>query len=422
MRAITFLLFLSVALLSAKGQDTLTLDRCLDDAVRSAPRAADAAVIRENALLKQENIGTGWLPSLSLSGKATWQSDVVELSIENAPFPIEFPAIPHDQYSITLDIRQLIYDGGLTRKMKELEENSAGIELKQVDVDLFLLKDQVNQLFFSILLLQENRRNLALTMENLKEREKNLECAVKNGVSTENDLSVLRVEILRLLQAMNELDSRRNALLASLGILMGCDLSGDVFLDEPYPELAENMDIQRPELDLFLMQQQMLDASIALKKTERMPKLFAFGQAGYGRPGYNMLSSDFNPYYMAGLTFQWNIWDWKKNSRERQILEQKKQIVSHAEDQFRRQLSLLTSRELAAVEQYRKALDLDEHILDLQKKVSANAASQLENGTLSSSSYLIELNRETGARISASLHRIQMRQAMANILILNGNL
>jgi len=97
-------------------------------------------------------------------------------------------------------------------------------------------------------------------------------------------------------------------------------------------------------------------------------------------------------------------------------------MIGHAEESFIRQIDILTTQELHNVEQYRKALELDEHILSLQKEITVNAASQLENGIINSSAFLIEQNKESAARISTSLHRIRMKQAMANILIINGKL
>jgi len=420
MRRVYLFLMIQAVLATLNAQDTINLRICLENAKLNAPRYRDSELIRSGAELKQQNIGTSWLPSLNLNGKATWQSDVVEINFENAPIPLELPAIPKDQYSISLDVRQMIYDGGLTKKLREYELSSENVDLKQVEVDLFTLKDQVNQSYLGILLLQENRKNLELTLSNLKEREKVLESAVSNGLSSNNDLLTLRVEILKLLQALDEIDSRKSSLLATLNVLTGMDLSEDAVLEMPYFESGDSIVPERPELELFRLQQNLLDASIGLKMTERMPKLYAFGQAGYGRPGYNMLSSTFDTYYMAGIMLQWNIWDWKKNSRERQMLEQKQQMLTNAEEQFTRQLYILTQKEKKNIAQYRKAMDMDDHIVSLQQEVTANAASQLENGVLNSSSYLLELNRENAARISRSVHKIQLVQALSNIMIING--
>jgi len=415
-------IFLLSCLWTLSAQDTLTLEHCLIQARENAPRSADITLIKEGGELRRQNAGVNWLPSMTLNGKATWQSDVVELNFENTPFPIELPEIPHDQYGLALDVRQMLYDGGLTKKLKVLESANEQLDLQQVEVDLFRLKDQVSQLFFTLLILQENRENLQLTMENLKVQEKVLEGGLENGIFTRNDLSVMQVEILRLLQALTELDMKRDAILESLSILTGEQLSSSSVIKAPYLELNGEIQPERPEQLLFGMQKQMMDASLALKKTERLPKLFAFGQAGYGRPGYNMLSNEFSTYYMAGITFQWALWDWKKNNRELQLLEQKKEMIGHAEESFIRQINILTTQELHNVEQYRKALELDEHILSLQKEVTVNAASQLENGIINSSAFLIEQNKESAARISSSLHRIRMKQAMANILIINGKI
>jgi len=422
MNRFIIIFLLAVSGLSLQGQDTLRLGDCMEAARRNAPRYRDSELIRNSGELKMENAATNWLPSLNLNGKASWQSDVVELSIENAVIPIEFPTVPKDQYSVSLDVRQMIYDGGLTKKLKAYELSSMNVDLQQMEVDLFLFKDQVNQLFFSILLLQENRKNLELALANLKEQEKVVESAVKNGVSTANDRAVLQVEILKLLQSLDEIDTRRLSLFESLSILTGNPIDPEAIVELPYLEPGDTIVPERPELELFQLQQKLIDATVDMKKTERLPKVYAFGQAGYGRPGYNMLSSTFDTYYMAGIMLQWNIWDWKKNSRDQQVLEQRKQMLVNAEDQYTRQLQLLTMKEEKLVEQYRKAMDLDGHILELQSGITANAAAQLENGTINSASYIQELNKDKQARARLTLHKMQLLQSLSNIMILNGKL
>jgi hypothetical protein len=50
----------------------------------------------------------------------------------------------------------------------------------------------------------------------------------------------------------------------------------------------------------------------------------------------------------------------------------------------------------------------------LRKKITARAASELENGIVTSTDYLADLNSETVALINYETHKIQLVQATVN--------
>ncbi len=179
MRTLTLFTFL-FGLVSLQGQDTLTLFECHKKAVEHAPRMQDKERIRQIGSLKIANAEAGWLPSMILSGKASYQSDVVTLSLEDSPVPIAFPEVPHDQYGLNLDISQTLYDGGMIQRKRTYEMAAADADLQQVEVDLHGLKEQVNNLFFSILLVQENLNNLDIHIDNLNTRREVMEAGIEH--------------------------------------------------------------------------------------------------------------------------------------------------------------------------------------------------------------------------------------------------
>ncbi|MBN1132601.1 MAG: TolC family protein [Bacteroidales bacterium] len=420
---LTLILFLTGSISAAlNGQEPLTLMQCHIMARENAPRRRDIETIQRAGELRFDNAMVNRLPQVNLNGKATYQSDVVSVALEDPVIPVKFPEVPHDQYGLNLDLTQVIYDGGITRFSQAYEKVITALELQEVEVDLYKLKEQVNAVYFSILLLQANRRNLELTLENLKEREKVVASGVENGVLTASEIKVIQVEILNVLQSLIEIDTRRDALIKILGTYLGIKLPEGACLRDPAMTFIRDEEGSRPEYNWFLLQNASLDALEKLSESKRMPLLYAYGQAGYGKPGYNMLNNQWDTYYMVGAGLRWTVWDWKKNSRERGIIEQQKERITNNEASFRSSIQIQLAEEEAKIERYSRSLELDRKIHALQKEIISEAASKLENGMITASEFILELNREKMARIRVETNRILLNYAIASYRTINGTL
>ncbi len=416
----TILILLIPVMLQA--QDTLTLQECIDQSLENSPRLRDKNLIDEQGQLTMDNIRTNWYPQLMLNGKATYQSDVVSIEIADPAFPFSFPDMPHEQFGLNLDVHQTIYDGGMTKQKKQYEMAKTASEIQRVNVDMQGLKQQVTSIFFSILLVQENRNNLEIAMENLKARESMLTSAVDNGIAMEADLIVLQVEVLKILQSLSELDAAKSGGVKMLAIYTGSEFEEDVLLAMPYMELDADGDLERPELELFNLQAATIDAGKDLASSKRLPHVYAFGQAGVGMPGYNMLNDQVDSYFMVGAGLKWNIWDWSKTKREKQIMEKQKLMIENTKESFSMGVQAGLDKEVENMEHFKNALSLDDKMLEMRMDITKNAAAQLDNGTLSATSYVLELNEENLTRIKRSTHKLQLMKAIASYNLLKGTL
>ena len=421
MRLFVILLFAGFAqILSA--QDTLTLFQCHQRATENAPRLKDREAIRQSGELKTEMAGTSWFPSLDLNGKLSYQSDVVTITLADPGIPVAFPEVPKDQYGLNLDLTQTIYDGGITRQKKAYEQAATAAALQQVEVDLYSLKNRVNQYYFSILMLQEQRKNLEIHLENLSHRREVMQAATEEGTLLEEELKVIDVEILKIKQTINEVDSRKLSMLGVLDLLCGGGISSGSVLQMPELEgLLEEEGI-RPEYRLFDLKDASMEASKELISKKRMPVLYAFGQTGYGKPGYNMLSGEWDFYYMVGAGLRWKIWDWNSSAREKQVIENQQQLLMNQQEEFTRELETLKVQERARMVQYKQSIVYEKQVLELQQQISQSAAVKMENGTITATEYITEINKENLARINMESHRIQLLQATANYLTIQGTL
>ena len=418
------LIILMALLLSgaALAQESLTLLDCQQMARENAPRLGDLEVIQKMGETKIEQVGSSWYPSLDLNGKLTYQSDVTEVTLTDPSIPVEFPQVPHDQYGLNVDISQSLYDGGISKGKKSYEEALIASDLQQVEVDLYGLKGIVNRYYFAVLARQENMHNLEIHLENLQARMETVQTAVTHGALLETELYVIEVERLKVMKSMIELESHKKAYMSALKVICGEELNEEAILENPHLERIGATVISRPEYRLFDLKHASMEAGKELMGKKRMPQLYAFGQTGYGKPGYNMMSEDWDYYYMVGAGLKWKIWDWNSTSREKLLIGYQQQILQTQRASFDKEIETLLVQEEAKIEQYRLTMELDQQVLELQNKISEQAAVRLDNGTMTASDYVTELNKESLARITLATHQVMLMQAIANYLTIQGNL
>ncbi len=421
-RALILIIILILSI-SSRGQEhpVLTLEYCQEQAVLNFPAYRQYELLKQTSELEQKNLGKNWLPSLNLNGQASYQSDVTKVPTiipEFAPEPIS-----KDWYKIYLDVSQVIWDGGATKQGKSIEEIDNNMDVQNLEIELYSIKQKVNNLFFSILLLQENRDLLRIHADMISSRLKEVESAVKNGVVLSSNADILRAEILKVEQKIDEMDIAERAAMQSLSLLIGQEIAEGTSLQMPAPEvdLAEGPQ-QRLEFGIFDLQEQKMDALKKMKSTSLMPKFQAFGQAGLGRPAFDMLSNDFEDYYIIGLRLNWNFWNWNKTRNEKGILDLNRKIISTKRDAFNTNLSIELATKRSEVDKYEKIIQKDKEILDLRTKVVKEYDSRLKNGVITATEYLSELNAESEARLNINIHKIKLVQAQYEYLATIGQL
>ncbi len=400
------------------GQQAITLKMCHDSAEVNFPLANQKEKLEQIGILKQQNLSSKYLPTLNFKARASYQSEVVEITV-NVP-GVAFPEMPKDQYSANIEINQLIYDGGNIKAAKHVNEMSALIDVQKIEVDMYKIKEQINELYFNCLLLQENTGILKLTHETILEQKKTLLSAVNEGIALASELDNLNAEILRLEQQIIELNSAKSQVLKAIGILTCINVDNNTQLSLPVINANTNNQLFRPEHQLFNSQLLLLDASINLTQKKRMPTLGAFANAGYGKPGYDFFNSEMHGFYMVGAQFQWKILDWKQTNREKQQISLKKLIVDDNRQAFDKNLSISLSEAQLREQKIEQLIIKDIAIIELQAKISKRTASQMKNGVKTSADYLRDLNSEKQARINLESRKIQLLQAKVDALTLKG--
>jgi outer membrane protein TolC len=425
MKRKVLILFILIFLwsLTLHAQKILTLKECYDRAMAANALAGEKEVYTNISKIKDNNLSKGWLPILDANGSFVYNSSVVDMSgtFSNIPIPGFADAIkplPHEQYKITVDINQVIYDGGAIKGARALEKADLSINEKQTETDLYKLRQQINNYYFNLLLLARQKELLNNYLELIKKRISSMQSAVINGIIIKSDIDVLSSEKIKIEQQLTENEIRKASQLKILSGLIGTDIDASTTFIVP-PETGQlTNDLSRPELQLFDLRREQLDAGIRIIESKRMPKAFGFATLGYGNPpGNNFFKDEFAPYYIVGAGVRWNIFDWNKAKNEKQIITLQQEIIKNRKTDLTDNLSRLLESKNAEITSLKSLTETDSELITLRKRITAAAESQYENGSITATDYLNELNSERQVMINYEIHKINL--AMARIEFLN---
>jgi outer membrane protein TolC len=408
------------------AQKILTLKECYDRAVTANALAGEKETYSRISKLKDNNLSNGWLPTLDANGSFIYNSSVADMSgvFSSIPIPGFADAIkplPHEQYKLTVDINQVIYDGGAIKGAKALEKADLGINKKQTETDLYKLRGQINGYFFNLLLVARQKELLDIYLDLLIKRISSIQSGVDNGITLKSDADILTSEKIKIEQQLTENEIRKISLLKILSDLTGSTIDASTEFILPSHTNKFTDELSRPELQLFDLRKEQLNASLTIIESKRMPKAFGFATFGYGNPpGSNFFRAEFAPYYIVGAGVKWNIFDWNKAKNEKQLVILQQSLIENRKTDLTDNLNRLLESKNAEITNLQSLIATDNELIILRKRITASAESQYENGTITATQYLNELNSEKQAMINFEIHKINLAMAKVEYLNISG--
>jgi outer membrane protein TolC len=417
------LLFISLLLIASEfitPQTQLTLEDCYEKARINYPLIKQKDYIAKTKDYSVSNIWNGYFPQITLLGQATYQSDVTEVPM---PLPgVVIERLTKDQYKVAVDVTQTIYDGGIMSSQAGIQESVNEIDDQKIEIELLKIKERVNQIYLGILLIESQLNQVDLVIEDLSASIAKLEAAYANGTATRSDVNVLRAELLKTEQRKIELTSSRISYLNMLGLLINENLDESTALQTPSQiNFLSAEEISRPELRLYSAQKNLIENQSGLTSSKIIPKANLFFQGGYSKPGLNMFKNDFAWYYITGIRFSWSLSNLYSYGNESEINELGKLNIDAQTETFLLNTKLTTNQQLQEIDKLKKLIEVDKNIIDLRTSVKESAKAKLENGIITPSDYIRELNAEDTAIQNLEIHKIQLLLAHYNYKITIGN-
>lgn len=401
--------FMAFTFIANSQPASVTLDSCYSWAKKNYPLVKQYELISKSNQYTVENISKGYFPQININGQATYQSDVTQL-------PKGIPGVSvlsKDQYKIYAEANEVIYDGGVIKAQKKLQEANTMVTRQQLEVELYKLKDRINQLYFGILLIDEQLKQNALTRNDIQLGLTKINAQIANGTALQSNADVLKAELLKADQQTIELNSNRKAFTDMLGFFINKSVNEKTTFIKP-ENIYSSGEIKLPELLMYDYQNKIFDAQNNLITAKNNPKLSFFVQGGYGRPAFNILSNNFDPFYIGGLRLTFPLSGFYTLKNERELVSVSRQNTEVQKNTFLFNSQLAIRHQTADISKLQTFLKTDDEIISLRTNVKNAALAQLENGVINSSDYLREVNAEDAARQNKILHEIQLLMAEYN--------
>ena len=396
----------------------LTLEACYTLARQNYPMVKQLVLIEKMQDYTVSNAAKGTLPQLSVGGQVTYQSAVTRIPIEIPGLNI--PTLSKDQYKIFGEVNQSLTDGPIVNQQKELARVNAAAETQKIEVELYKLRERVNQLFFGILLMDAQIKQTELLENDIKVGLNKTQAAIANGTALKSNADILNAELLKIEQRRIELRANRQSYADMLALLINQSVDESPGLETPpVPRLSP--EISRPELGLYEVQQKSFEVQNRLLSTRLNPRLSVFVQGGYGRPALNMLSNTFDFYALGGVRLNWNLSAFYTLKNDRDLLTINRNTIDLQRETFLLNTRISLKQQGSEISKYQALIDTDNRIIALREQVKTTANTQLEFGTLTVNDYLTYLNAEDQARQNLLLHQIQLLMAQYAYAVTTGN-
>ena len=409
---------LAVCIAFQANAQTLTIEACQDSALKNYPLIHQFGLIEQSKELTLSNANKAYLPSFDI----TLIGGIIEGMPTFAP-PGSEPTSSSNMNLITVgQLNQVIWDGGMTKASKGIIEANSEIEKADLQVNLYQLKDRVNNLYFGVLLIDEQIAQLDLLNETLKRNQKRIQKAIENGTAFKSDEDELRVELINIEQKQSELRYNKLAYMKVLSAMIGQEIHEDAVFTRPmFGETIKDLSILRPELLKFNSQRALIDAQARLNKATLIPK---FGFLGFGvflTPGVDFGTSQLTNLLVAGFSVNWKLSPLYKNGNNKKLTQLNLQRIQNQEETFLFNTNLELSQTDMELEKLRKLIGQDLEILELKQSIKEAYTVKYENGIATMSAMLDRINEENVTKQNMIMHEIQYLMKAYQYLNKSGN-
>jgi outer membrane protein TolC len=408
---------------AAGAQDTLQMTQLQELALRTDPRTAQFELLRQASDLRSSAIRSERLPQLSLNGWASHQSDVSRPSL-NVP-GATFPDLPRDRWQSTLDVDQLLYDGGNISRRGALERARYAESAAAVSVALYGLRSEVNSAFFSAFLLQQRSAEYEALVTDLDARLAAVRARVEAGTALSREAAEVEAERVRATLQRDESQAARRAALAILADLAGRSIDTTAVLVLPADEPEKTQPLspgamaalrRRPEFERLQRSRIRLAHEAALAGAENAPRISAFGQGGLGLPGLDQFRTTSDAFWQAGVRVTWRPWTWRVAARKAEALHQEQRVLETEEQALARSLGRAVVTDLEEIQRLSAALAEDQRVVNLRAEIERQARLQHDEGAITTADYVETRTNVLEARLTLQRHRVELAQTRAAYL------
>ena len=380
----------------------LSLNEARSMARNNYPAIRQYRMIEQSRDFTLDNVMKGWLPQVSISAGAYGFTDILksDKKMEQAGMDMN-----NFMANASVMIKQSVYDGGQIAARKKVVWAESQVQKQQLDVSMYAINEQVDQLFFSILLLDEQLEQNALLQKDLATSEQTIRSMMAGGIANQTDLDAILVERLKAEQQNESLLASRQSYLRMLGVFVGKDLAAAAETLEKPAQGYVRANVNRPELKYYASQNLLLDAQRKQLNTQLRPTVGIFGMGMVHSKMSDMLN---NGMMVAGVSVSWNIGALYTRKNDIRKIEVQRQINDSQREVFLFNNRLQNEEADGAIASLKRQIEKDEEIVRLRENIRGKSDRKVELGTKSVNELVSDINAVSLARAQKAMHEIQL--------------
>lgn len=408
--------------ISVNSQAIITIDSCYSWAKQQYPLIKEKRLIEKTKEFNVSNAGKGYLPQVNFNGQGTYQSAVttIPLNFHIAGINFSIPTISKEQFNLHGEVDQLIYDGGTIKQQKQVQETNSNIQEQNLEVQLYALKDRINQIYFGTLLIDEQLNQNGVTQKELQNNIDRMQAKVNSGTALNSNLYELQADLYQQQQNEISLKASRKAYLDMLSLFINKPLDENTKIETPHTVAVSDV-INRPELTYYDSQKKIDDVQEKLLNASNRPKFMFFFQGGYALPGLNAFDIQPAWYYITGLRLSWSLGGLYTLKNQKQLLNIDKQIIDVQREAFLFNTNINLKQQSADISKLQQMIAKDNDIISKRTAVKDVAKAQMDNGVITVHDYISELDAEDAAIQGRLLHQVQLLMDEYNYQNTSGN-
>lgn len=413
---LAILLFFSLGIF-AQELVVVTIDECQSWAVNQSSANVQKELNEQLLKVKLNNASSHLYPSLEINGSISYQSHVPQL-----PETWGFDLLSRDQYGVSLDFNQVVFDGTKIFYGRKYERMMNKTDINKVELSINELKEKVISIYLNLLILDKHQAILQSVESTLSDQLKQLQTLYKEGVVYGNAVAELELQALKIEQQRSELMATRNSLVTSLSIITGKDLTLSQFVVPNAPTISKENSSLRLEYDIFANNKAGLDYQRKMEMLNSLPSISVFATGGYGRPTYDFFVNKFDWYYKVGLNFKIPVISWARTVGMGDVVKLQKQILESQESDFRKFNNIEIEEKWNEILKLESLILLDNKITAKHSEITESSKIKLLNGTITAYDYIKQQNDELQSLVNKELHSMQLLKAKYEMLALQGRL
>ena len=380
----------------------LSLNEARSMARDNYPAIRQYRMIEQSRDFTLDNVMKGWLPQVSISAGAYGFTDILKSDKKMEQVGMD---MNNFMANASVMIKQSVYDGGQIAARKKVVWAESQVQKQQLDVSMYAINEQVDQLFFSILLLDEQLKQNALLQKDLATSEQTIRSMMAGGIANQTDLDAIFVERLKAEQQNESLLASRQSYLRMLGVFVGKDLAAAAETLEKPAQGYVRANVNRPELKYYASQNLLLDAQRKQLNTQLRPTVGIFGMGMVHSKMSDMLN---NGMMVAGVSVSWNIGALYTRKNDIRKIEVQRQINDSQREVFLFNNRLQNEEANGAIASLKRQIEKDEEIVRLRENIRGKSDRKVELGTKSVNELVSDINAVSLARAQKAMHEIQL--------------